>query len=274
MTDQFELPPRVIDQLFQAAGVDTFHPDGDQLDKLHAFARNVIAETIARLPGEKAGMARMFHDACSALGAVTEAVGVPLDQSGGAEPILEAIRALKAATPSSTARFLFVSMDDEKTGHPTYCADEMAVREAVREAMYFPGATLDADGEAEIIGIASSLVEEGFFNFEGDQPLHLYHLQALTESTEPIRTVAPFSNCQFRECDLPGQCISEGKCHHPTHSTPAVTDEQFEEALEKAGVKWQWIGMPTSYLATVGSTPAKNIFAGFRSLLTSKGGSL
>ncbi|BCQ23113.1 hypothetical protein NK8_12380 [Caballeronia sp. NK8] len=28
-------------------------------------------------------------------------------------------------------------------------------------------------------------------------------------------TDAPFSNCQFRECDLPGQCRSEGKCHHP-----------------------------------------------------------
>ncbi|MFM0022146.1 hypothetical protein [Paraburkholderia azotifigens] len=26
---------------------------------------------------------------------------------------------------------------------------------------------------------------------------------------------APFSNCRFRECDLPGQCRDEGKCHHP-----------------------------------------------------------
>jgi hypothetical protein len=26
---------------------------------------------------------------------------------------------------------------------------------------------------------------------------------------------APFPNCRFRECDLPGQCRSEGKCHHP-----------------------------------------------------------
>jgi hypothetical protein len=25
----------------------------------------------------------------------------------------------------------------------------------------------------------------------------------------------PFSNCRFRECDLPGQCQDEGKCHHP-----------------------------------------------------------
>jgi hypothetical protein len=45
-----DLPPRVIDQLYQAAGVSTYHPDGDQQEKLHAFARNVVAETLARLP--------------------------------------------------------------------------------------------------------------------------------------------------------------------------------------------------------------------------------
>lgn len=26
---------------------------------------------------------------------------------------------------------------------------------------------------------------------------------------------SPFENCRFQECDLPGQCVSEGKCHHP-----------------------------------------------------------
>lgn len=25
----------------------------------------------------------------------------------------------------------------------------------------------------------------------------------------------PFNNCKFKLCDLPGQCRSEGKCHHP-----------------------------------------------------------
>lgn len=44
-----DLPPRVIDRLYQAAGVSTYHPDGDQQEKLHAFARNVVAETLARL---------------------------------------------------------------------------------------------------------------------------------------------------------------------------------------------------------------------------------
>jgi hypothetical protein len=26
---------------------------------------------------------------------------------------------------------------------------------------------------------------------------------------------SPFPNCRFRECDLPGQCRTEGQCHHP-----------------------------------------------------------
>lgn len=25
----------------------------------------------------------------------------------------------------------------------------------------------------------------------------------------------PFENCKYMVCDLPGQCINEGKCHHP-----------------------------------------------------------
>lgn len=45
-----KLPERVIDQLFQAADVSTYHPDGDQREKLYAFAANVVAETLARLP--------------------------------------------------------------------------------------------------------------------------------------------------------------------------------------------------------------------------------
>jgi hypothetical protein len=45
---QVDLPPRVIDKLFQAAGVSTYHPDGDQLEKLHAFAHGVAAEVLAR----------------------------------------------------------------------------------------------------------------------------------------------------------------------------------------------------------------------------------
>ena len=31
---------------------------------------------------------------------------------------------------------------------------------------------------------------------------------------------APYPDCQFRECDLPGQCASEGRCHHPGAENP------------------------------------------------------
>jgi hypothetical protein len=44
-----ELPERIIDQLYQSAGVSTFHPDGDQREKLYAFANAVAAETVARI---------------------------------------------------------------------------------------------------------------------------------------------------------------------------------------------------------------------------------
>ena len=30
---------------------------------------------------------------------------------------------------------------------------------------------------------------------------------------------APFNNCEFKICDLRGQCIGEGKCHHPIKPT-------------------------------------------------------
>jgi hypothetical protein len=39
----------------------------------------------------------------------------------------------------------------------------------------------------------------------------------------------PYSNCKFRMCDLPGQCVSEGKCHHPTQPAPDCrTCEDYE----------------------------------------------
>jgi hypothetical protein len=38
----------------------------------------------------------------------------------------------------------------------------------------------------------------------------------------------PFSNCRFRECDLPGQCRSEGKCHHPVTTAPARSEQESD----------------------------------------------
>ncbi|MGU2415268.1 hypothetical protein [Burkholderia cenocepacia] len=45
-----ELPPRVIDKLYQSAGVCTYHPDGDQTEKLHAAAHAIVREAFARIP--------------------------------------------------------------------------------------------------------------------------------------------------------------------------------------------------------------------------------
>jgi hypothetical protein len=48
---------------------------------------------------------------------------------------------------------------------------------------------------------------------------------------------APFDNCQFQSCDLPGQCASEGQCHHPdTKDQQAVIDSlrtQLADATRK-----------------------------------------
>lgn len=44
-----KLPERVIDTLWQRAGLSTYHPDGDQLEKLHNFAHLVKNEVLARM---------------------------------------------------------------------------------------------------------------------------------------------------------------------------------------------------------------------------------
>jgi hypothetical protein len=45
-----DLPPRVLDVLWQSAGVSSYHPDGDQTEKLRAYGLAVAAETLARRP--------------------------------------------------------------------------------------------------------------------------------------------------------------------------------------------------------------------------------
>ncbi|MBB5546630.1 hypothetical protein [Paraburkholderia fungorum] len=55
---------------------------------------------------------------------------------------------------------------------------------------------------------------------------------------------SPFSNCRFRECDLPGQCKSEGRCHHPATAQPADLENRAEraaKALERERCKqFEW----------------------------------
>lgn len=50
-----------------------------------------------------------------------------------------------------------------------------------------------------------------------------------------IGTQAPFSNCRFKFCDLPGQCRDEGKCHHPAVAA-AQPVAQTERALTEKQV--------------------------------------
>lgn len=49
-----------------------------------------------------------------------------------------------------------------------------------------------------------------------------------------VESATPFGNCEFRICDLPGQCRSEGKCHHPRKLTDADRAEICSAALEEA----------------------------------------
>lgn len=55
----------------------------------------------------------------------------------------------------------------------------------------------------------------------------------------PQDRIAPYPNCQFRLCDLPGQCIGEGKCHHPRapeYSLSAIEREEMNRALLTSAV--------------------------------------
>jgi hypothetical protein len=87
-------------------------------------------------------------------------------------------RAALQAAPAVDAppKFLFVAMDDDKRGHQTYCADEAAVRVAVRNAIYFGDAELTPEGNEEVAGITDDLIECGAHHFEGDAPLYLFRL--------------------------------------------------------------------------------------------------
>jgi len=38
----------------------------------------------------------------------------------------------------------------------------------------------------------------------------------------------PFENCAYRQCDLPGQCVAEGKCHHPKQPAQGATESALK----------------------------------------------
>lgn len=60
------------------------------------------------------------------------------------------------------------------------------------------------------------------------------------ESTASGAHTAPFANCSFRHCDLPGQCKAEGACHHPARAAAPQANKgdelriaQLEAAVER-----------------------------------------
>ena len=60
---------------------------------------------------------------------------------------------------------------------------------------------------------------------------------------------APFSNCRFRECDLPGQCRDEGKCHHP-----AVAAANGAEPIYQVMINDKWVDSTAAEYAVVSNT--------------------
>ncbi|NIE67436.1 hypothetical protein [Burkholderia sp. Ax-1719] len=54
--------------------------------------------------------------------------------------------------------------------------------------------------------------EQGWRDSKDAEPEDCGWLDIPSASEKPR---APFSNCSFSQCDLPGQCAGEGACHHP-----------------------------------------------------------
>jgi len=43
----------------------------------------------------------------------------------------------------------------------------------------------------------------------------------------------PYDNCKYQICDLPGQCLSEGKCHHPKTVQPSPPAPDLVERVAR-----------------------------------------
>jgi len=101
----------------------------------------------------------------------------PEDEPEAIVATLDELRAcaLNAIESHVAPKFLFIAMDDDKQAHPTYCADEAAVKVAVRDAMFMAG-EIHRDHQDEIDGVTEELLDSGAMIFEGDAPLYLYRL--------------------------------------------------------------------------------------------------
>ena len=54
-----------------------------------------------------------------------------------------------------------------------------------------------------------------------DEATRWRHGESLSEPPEPPWSTPPFANCSFNICDLRGQCMKEGRCHHPKDEPPS-----------------------------------------------------
>lgn len=145
-----------------------------------------------------------------------------------AEPWFVAALAAQQGAQVPQAPFLFVAMDDDKRAHLTWCADEAAVREAVKGAMFWlpDGEELDAENADQLTGVVEALLEDGAMTFEGDAPLYLYRVGAASPQ-------APAQSERRVECDAcPTSLGCVGKCMKA--AAPAAQAEQERPALVTA----------------------------------------
>ena len=76
-------------------------------------------------------------------------------------------------------KYLLVAMDDEGFGHPVFCNDEVALREALAPRLYFFNAEypLSEEDNESIDESCAALIENGVLTFEGDPSIYLFNLR-------------------------------------------------------------------------------------------------
>jgi hypothetical protein len=218
--------------------LESDHPTHYEMRPVY-FAAAPAAPAVAPARDELASMTRMFHAACADLGAINEALGLD-PNDGGAAPIIAAIQALQGRPLPEDVEIVVSCLGDDaaklREANPD---DEMAdnMDEAVR-LLNGLGAAPEGctPADAQMLRAANhQLAAENDYLRREDVPSHepadsetldlpdwVINAKPPAPETMPAppeqeeeRTRSPFANCQFRECDLPGQCRGEGKCHHP-----------------------------------------------------------
>ncbi|AQH05662.1 hypothetical protein A9R05_42350 (plasmid) [Burkholderia sp. KK1] len=107
------LPPRVIDQLCQQAGVSTYHPDGDQQKQLHVYVAGVVEEVLARLQEGVAPESQVITLPPRAIDQIFQRAGVSTSHPDG--DLLEKLHVLANLTMAETLARL--PSDPAHAGH-------------------------------------------------------------------------------------------------------------------------------------------------------------